>query len=245
MSNIVPEDICCKCKKYRIENKRYQLCRFCNFERRNPGQNIYQVRLNKSKSNQESRLAKMQQSLLKDPVLHRDVCSIPGCLTKQYTKNYGGLCFEHYHIQKRNILFKKNNNKGRPSKMSDKQKVIKKEMSIIKKEEKIKHGTECEGCKKHFQALDYSHILSVKQRSDLELVRENKNLLCRSCHEKWESWDMSQMFTLACITYNLNYIRKMDEQTFWRIYFKCIDHLMFTEAKIMEQIDEDFKNENI
>jgi len=119
-------------------------------------------------------------------------------------------------------------------------------MSAIKRAAKIKHfddtGNICEGCGKPHSGLDYSHILSVGQRKDLELEKDNKNLLCRTCHQTWESWNVEKMFKLNCIYNNLEYIRAMDEQTFWKIYFKCIDFQKFTYANVLLSIPIRFAN---
>ncbi len=244
----IPEDVCCKCHKFKVINKTYQLCRFCNHERTHNGENIFQTSSKKAKEKREEKVSRMKQALLKDPLLNDQCCSITGCLNKKFTKKNGGLCLYHFNIEKNNQKQKKAKKRTYVSQQSIRQKKIKQELSVIKNEEKQKHydqtGNTCEGCLKSFPILDYSHILSVGQRPDLELVRENKNLLCRKCHEKWESWDPNIMFTLACIDYNITYLRKIDKESFWKLYFKCVDNLMMVEAKKMETIDEDFKLNN-
>ena len=83
---------------------------------------------------------------------------------------------------------------------TSKEKTIKKELSEIKKsidQEAIENGTYfCQGCGKSNGLLDKSHILSVGQRKDLELDKENMNLFCRECHTNYESGNMEKMIIL-------------------------------------------------
>lgn len=89
----------------------------------------------------------------------------------------------------------------------------------------VKNGTYfCSGCGRGDEWLDRSHILSVKQRKDLELVEENIDLLCRSCHEKWESGNIVKMMSLNCWNRYIEYIRMNDEQKFYKLKYK-IDEL--------------------
>lgn len=72
----------------------------------------------------------------------------------------------------------------------------------------------CWGCGKSGVALDKSHILSVKQRKDLELDKENINLFCRECHETWESNLIHRMLGLDSFEKDLRYIMKMDKNRY-------------------------------
>lgn len=67
----------------------------------------------------------------------------------------------------------------------------------------------CKGCGSSSE-IDKSHILSIGQRKDLELVKENIQLLCRRCHIKWEGGNYSKMSSLWCFNDNLEYIKKVD-----------------------------------
>ena len=89
----------------------------------------------------------------------------------------------------------------------------------------VQNGTyQCSGCGRGDEWLDRSHILSVKQRKDLELVEENIDLLCRSCHEKWESGNIVKMMSLNCWSRYIEYIRMNDEQKFYKLKYK-VDEL--------------------
>ena len=78
----------------------------------------------------------------------------------------------------------------------------------------------CWGCGDGSQDLDCSHILSVGQRKDLELERENINLFCRTCHEKWESWDIKKMLSLNTFVKDVQYVKENDRQRFYKIESK-------------------------
>lgn len=115
------------------------------------------------------------------------------------------------------------------SNISKKETVQKQNLSLVKNriEERAKEEEKyyCWGCGRVEQHLDKSHILSVKQRKDLELEEENMNLFCRSCHEKWESWDIVQMLDLLTFEKDLLYIQQNDERIFQRIKFKFLEFL--------------------
>lgn len=81
----------------------------------------------------------------------------------------------------------------------------------------------CKGCGQSNGGLDRSHILSVKQRPDLELDPNNIDLLCRECHVNWESWNPFKMIKLFCFESYLSYIYKKDEETFFKIFCKMED----------------------
>jgi hypothetical protein len=81
----------------------------------------------------------------------------------------------------------------------------------------------CHGCGCTNQKLDNSHILSIRQRSDLATDKENINLFCRTCHENFESGDISKMIT-ATFLKDLAYIKKHDNSRFNDILFKMIDY---------------------
>lgn len=225
--------LCCKCQKYKISNKKYMLCSFCNYERTHDGMNVWEVNKIKQSNKPKPKPRDLSLAILRDPILisRTRLCKVIGCTNT--VKGKTGYCTSH-------TIVKTKNKKRTQQKINQSEITI--QLKELKNTTKQKHGTLCEGCGKHHSFLDYSHILSVGQRKDLELDPENKNLLCRSCHQDWESWDMEKIFNLNCVDYNLAYIRKSDEQTFWRYYFKCIDHQMFKEAKIMEKIDDEFKN---
>jgi len=82
----------------------------------------------------------------------------------------------------------------------------------------------CNGCGVSYPGLDKSHILSVGQRKDLELFKENIQLMCRTCHMKWESWNIQQMITLHCFERNLEFIKEWDIETYNKLTTKLAEH---------------------
>lgn len=95
-----------------------------------------------------------------------------------------------------------------------KEKDTKEKLSALKLEIEIEaqHDNHyyCWGCGKGEKGLDKSHILSVKQRKDLELDKPNINLLCRGCHVKWEGGNIKEMIMLDCFEKDIQYIRDKD-----------------------------------
>lgn len=83
----------------------------------------------------------------------------------------------------------------------------------------------CQGCSRGDVGLDCSHILSVKQRPDLQRDKHNINLLCRLCHLKHESGDIKLMLELKCFEKDMTYIYAHDEQKFNKILFKLLDYV--------------------
>jgi hypothetical protein len=226
-------NICGNCRRFPVTNKKYGMCRFCNYERTHPGDTFENKEKRKRTEKIEEKIEKMRFSIIRDKLLNDNVCSKLGCGNTITNKTFK-LC--SFHNANRLSQIKRSKSSGRV-----KEDQVKSKLSQIKKEAKLDQVI-CEGCGKN-SLLDYSHILSVGKHKSLELDKKNKNLLCRTCHQDWESWNPNKIFMLNCIDYNLNYIRKKSEQTFWKLYFKCIDHQMFKEAKIMEKVDNDFKKE--
>lgn len=108
-----------------------------------------------------------------------------------------------------------------------KERGIKEKLSDIKKSiemDAIQEGNYyCWGCGVSKLGLDKSHILSVKQRKDLELEKENINLLCRDCHMDWESNDIERMLKLDCFVKDFEYIQLKDKARFNQILTKIIE----------------------
>lgn len=94
----------------------------------------------------------------------------------------------------------------------------------------------CAGCLATNQNLDRSHILSIAQRPDLAAEKENLNLLCRSCHEKWESGQINKMTKLACFIPDMRYIYQHDQKRFNQILFKLLDENEARPSKHLESI---------
>lgn len=108
------------------------------------------------------------------------------------------------------------------------QKEISTQLSLLKqviREEAIENDCYyCEGCSRSDKPLDCSHILSVKQYKSLELERENIQLLCRSCHLDWESWNLEKMLKLICFYSNYEYIRTRSKTTFGKLTVKLEEY---------------------
>lgn len=105
-----------------------------------------------------------------------------------------------------------------------KEEIQKSLLSLVKKrvrKEAIDSDTYyCWGCGDGSQNLDCSHILSVKQRKDLELEQENINLFCRDCHNIWEHESIVKKKKLLTFDKDLEYIRNNDERVYQSLMFK-------------------------
>lgn len=119
-----------------------------------------------------------------------------------------------------------------------KQSVRSQQLSSLKTEielEAIQDGRYyCEGCGKSYPGLDKSHILSVGQRKDLELEKNNIHLFCRDCHNDWESWDIERMSRLLTFEADLYYIFDQDFETFGRIMNKIFEYMRWNSDKDTE-----------
>lgn len=103
-------------------------------------------------------------------------------------------------------------------------------LSQVKKEielEAIQDGSYyCKGCGSGV-ACDKSHILSIKDFQDLELDKENIDLLCRKCHEKWESRDIQQILTLECFDRYMEFMSRKGVEWYNKFITKMIDYQYF------------------
>lgn len=103
---------------------------------------------------------------------------------------------------------------------------IKKTLKLLKEsihKDNQNHNTyNCQGCgiSGYTVHLDCSHILSVKQRKDLELIKDNIQLLCRNCHNDWESWEIKKMLNLHCFKSNLDYLKYNDQIRYNKLLIK-------------------------
>lgn len=108
-----------------------------------------------------------------------------------------------------------------------KEKQIKEQLATLKQaieQQAIDEGRYyCWGCGKSSTGLDKSHILSVKQRKDLELEKENINLFCRKCHNDWESGSIEKMLSLNTFEKDFEYIMQHDSTRFNAILLKIED----------------------
>lgn len=82
----------------------------------------------------------------------------------------------------------------------------------------------CQGCLRTDKKLDNSHILSIKQRSDLATDKDNINLFCRECHEDFESGNIERMTKSPTFLKDMRYIYEHDTSRFHDILFKMIDY---------------------
>jgi 5-methylcytosine-specific restriction endonuclease McrA len=93
----------------------------------------------------------------------------------------------------------------------------------------------CWGCGKGEEGLDKSHILSVKQRKDLELDEDNINLFCRKCHVIWESGDVEKMVGLDTIEKDLAYIGEKDSGKLSVLMGKVEDYVTKNQGTRLER----------
>lgn len=134
-----------------------------------------------------------------------------------------------------------------------KEKTRKNELSRVKSEielDAVQDGKYyCWGCGHAKGGLDKSHILSVKQRKDLELDKENINLFCRDCHTDWESWEIVRMIKLLTFEKDLEYIKSKDKGVYNKIldaieYWITHDDTFETDPEIFQKVQSIyFKND--
>lgn len=142
-----------------------------------------------------------------------------------------GITFKEHQKQKAVEYAERRKQKAnKVNPISDKQKGINHKMTKTKHNVSLNAIQEigweqCAGCMRSDIHLDKSHILSVKQRPDLQLDEKNINLLCRNCHEKWESGDIHKMSSLLCFQKDMQYIFDNDGTKFQKILFKIKDAL--------------------
>ena len=75
----------------------------------------------------------------------------------------------------------------------------------------------CKGCGLRADHLDVSHLIPISIRKDLEEDPSNMQMLCRTCHIKWEHKKQG-VGNLFCYQDNLTLIRNLDLQYFNRNY---------------------------
>lgn len=93
----------------------------------------------------------------------------------------------------------------------------------------------CWGCGNAKGGLDKSHILSVGQRKDLELIKANINLFCRKCHSDWESGDLIKMLNLNSFEKDLQFIKENDTKVYNKLLDAITYLLSYKEAIEVEQ----------
>lgn len=78
---------------------------------------------------------------------------------------------------------------------------------------------QCGGCGEYHKRLDASHKIPLSQSIALSAEPENIRLLCRSCHDVWEHWQMPALVSLHCFFEDMEYLRANDLERFFKIYF--------------------------
>jgi hypothetical protein len=186
--------LCSNCQKnLPIVNVRYQLCYNCN-----------SIRLT-GKTKQE-RQAESQQ---------------------RYRKNYLGRNRSRLlepgdidHV----VLYKPKQNRTRIKAQTTEEALIKKQLLALKKEIELEAVQDnhyfCAGCGLSHPCLDKSHILSIGQFKALELIKENMQLMCRTCHIIWESGTIEEKMNLHCFVGNMLFIFYYDQTTFNKLLTK-------------------------
>lgn len=115
-------------------------------------------------------------------------------------------------------------NKSKIKQQTIREKQIKTKLSLLKKEIELdailNNEYYCKGCGTSKDGLDKSHILSVGKYKHLELVKDNIQLLCRSCHLAWESNNIDKMMKLNCFEDNLLIIKRYDLETYRKLVTK-------------------------
>ena len=115
--------------------------------------------------------------------------------------------------------------------LTEQERERKKQLSEVKSEIEIDAQQDgryyCWGCDKGGVALDKSHILSVRQRKDLELEKENINLFCRDCHVDWEGGSIHKMAALNTFEKDLLYIRSKDRGRYNKLKLLIDDFVAF------------------
>jgi hypothetical protein len=114
--------------------------------------------------------------------------------------------------------------KSRPSQQSSKDRAVKQKLRALKDDISLSAQQNdeyyCVGCLGTCKNLDRSHLLSVGQYKEYELVRENIQLLCRTCHMIWESNNYAKMSKLHCFKSNLEIIKSLDLQAYHKLVSK-------------------------
>ena len=118
---------------------------------------------------------------------------------------------------------------ARPKQQTKKQADINKELSKLKREIELDavqdNGYYCRGCGTSHPGLDKSHLLSIGQFKHLELVKINIQLLCRSCHLKWETKVIIKMIQLLCFWDNMKIVKELNIEEYNRYLVKINEYI--------------------
>lgn len=201
---------CTKCGKYPIENKKYELCRFCMHEKRH-GTTIQE----KQSAQQKKWLDGLRNKIKRDNDIEEEVTRA-------------------YPIKKNTQTIKRQTKKE--SKIKSALYEVKREIEL----EAVQNDSYyCCGCGKAYLGLDKSHILSVSLHKTLELVKENIQLLCREDHIIWESGLISERLKLHCFIDNIVFIYFYHEETCRKVLTELTEYIRWMDEVVDEkQINE-------
>lgn len=111
--------------------------------------------------------------------------------------------------------------KSTPNQVSKKQSFANRKMKAVKdnisKQALDEDDYYCKGCGCGGVHLDRSHSVSIKHNKSLEHDPNNITLLCRSCHDKWESGNYIKMSSLLCFQQIMDYLYNSDKMAYWKI----------------------------
>jgi 5-methylcytosine-specific restriction endonuclease McrA len=98
------------------------------------------------------------------------------------------------------------------------QRIILERKSIYEKVD-IREREICSGCNQ-LKPYSHSHIIPISVDKSLENKEENITLHCMSCHKKWESHDINQMKQHLDYEKNIEYIKKVRPDYYYRLMSK-------------------------
>lgn len=173
------------------------------------------------------------------------------CSSCVFEKNHGGKSRGEVYMKRaseRPIKIYQLKSSGRPRQQTKKEAVVKNELSALKTQidlEAIQSDSYyCSGCGVSYVGLDHSHILSVGQFKELELDRENIDLLCRDDHMAWESGEIDRQVKLLCFERYLQYIQSKSSEFYSKLLHKMSGFLIYAEPTDpqAQKIRKYFKN---
>jgi hypothetical protein len=120
-----------------------------------------------------------------------------------------------------------------------KEAVVKSHLSIMKRDIELEavqnNEYYCKGCGKSHVGLDKSHILSVGQFKQYELIKANIQLMCRGCHRIWESGTIEEQVGLLCFIDNLQFIYTLEPLVFQKFITRIEEYKVW----LIEEKDQD------
>lgn len=115
--------------------------------------------------------------------------------------------------------------KSKPNQISEKQKSSNKQIRETYAEIALTREKRCTGCATYYN-LSHSHILSRKQRPDLQVEESNITYHCLSigekegCHQKWESQNYFKVIELADYLDLMQYVKDNDKEIYNKLIIK-------------------------